>query len=369
MKVIFFLLISLSSSILTAQGINFPAEEDSLLQLLNNLREAKNNNEKKEANNIFKIKFESVLQNKDALSYPFSRLKTVGVIDSPDGLMRIINWNIEQDDFSQEYTCFVLHFDKRKKKYNVTELKDMSFGMPTQPTEIITSDNWYGALYYKIIPVKKGSRTLYTVLGWDYYSDMSQMKLIDVIYFTGKIVKFGSPIFKQGKTTSKRVFFEHSKKTGMSLRYEEDRGRIIFDHLSPESPSMKNFRSFYVPDLSYDAFFFEKGKWVLHEDVIGVNKANEQKKQTVYVMNPKTGKVEEVEIKTEWKNPSDANAPVSGNEHVAVTPESESQEKEERKKNNAPKVNKKDKRDPSNPSFYDDINKKKKRKKRKKKRN
>ncbi len=360
-----FLFIFFSFSI-AAQEVNLSIEEDTLVQLLENLRSAENNAQKKEANLIFKTKFKAVLQNKGALIYPFEKLTTVGVINSSDELIRIINWNIEQDDFSQKYTCFVLHFDKRKKKYNVTELKDMSFGMPNQPTEILTSENWYGALYYKIIPVKKGSRTLYTVLGWDYYSNMSQVKLIDVIYFSGKIVKFGSPIFKQGKTTSKRVFFEHSKKTSMSLKYEEDRGRIIFDHLSPESPSMKNFRSFYVPDLSYDAFFFQKGKWVLREDVIGVNKGNGKKKQTVYVMNEKTGEVEEVEIKTEWENPSDPNAPVSGNEHVAVTPETESDEKDT-KKNNAPKVNKKDKRDPSNPSFYDDINKKKK--KRRKKRN
>ncbi len=359
MKIILIISLFSTALMLSAQEVNLSIEEDSLVKLLKNLRNAKNNQEKKEANLIFKTKFKSVLQNKEALTYPFSQLTTVGVINSPDRLMRIINWNIEQDDFSQKYTCFILHFDKRKKKYHVTELKDISFGMPTQPTEILTSDNWYGALYYKIIPVKKGSRTLYTVLGWDYYSDMSQMKLIDVIYFSGNIVKIGSPIFKLGKTTLKRVFFEHSKKTGMSLRYEEERERIIFDHLSPETPSMKNFRSFYVPDLSYDAFIFAKGKWILHEDVIGVNKESNQKKQTVFVMNPKTGKVEEVEMKTEWEDPSDSNAPVSGNEHVAVTPESDSEENI-KKKNNLPKVNKRDKRDPSNPSFYNDIKKKKK---------
>ncbi len=348
----------------SAQDINLIAEEDTLVQLLEVLRTAKNNQEKKVANTIFKQKFESILQNEQALTYSFSRLKTVGVIDSPDGLMRIINWNIEQDNFSQEYTCFVIHYDKRKKQQYVTELKDISFGMPMQPTEIITSDNWYGALYYKIIPVKKGSRTLYTVLGWDYFSEMSQMKLIDVIYFTGKTVKLGSPIFKQGKTTLKRVFFEHSKKTGMSLRYEEDRKRIIFDHLSPESPSMKNFRAFYVPDLSYDAFIFEKGKWILKEDVIGVNKSDNKKKQTVYVMNEKTGEVEEVEMKSDWIDPSDPNSPASGNEHVAVTPENEESKKKEEK--SEPKVNKKDKRDPNKLSFYDEIKKKKRKKKKRK---
>jgi len=346
-----------------AQESKLSQYEDDLVVLLDQLRSAKTNSEKKEINLQFKNKFNEVLQSKDALTYPFSRLKTVGVIDSPDKQMRIINWNVEQEDFSHTYTCFVLHFDKRRKSYHVTELKDVSFGMPSHPTEIISANNWYGALYYKIIPVKKGSKTLYTVLGWDHNSTMSQVKLIDVIYFTGKTVKIGSPIFKEGKTTKKRIFFEHSKKTTMSLKYEDDRERIIFDHLSPESPSMKKFRSYYVPDMSYDAFILEGSKWILQEDVIGVNKSSGNKTETVLVQNPKTGKIEEKEIKNKWLDPSSEDS-----KHVAITPEMLDENKELKKKSEEPKIDKKDKRDPSQVSFYNDVNNKKKRR-RKKRRN
>jgi len=304
----------------------------------------------------------TVLQKEEALTYPFSRLTTVGVIDSPDKEMRIVNWNVEQEDFSHTYHCFVLHVDKRRKKYNVVELKDNTFGMPSQPTEVLTSDQWYGALYYKIIPVKKGNKTLYTVLGWDHNSSMSQMKLIDVIYFTGKTVKLGSSIFVEKGVTKKRIFFEHSKKTGMSLKYEDNRKRIIFDHLSPESPSMKKFRSFYVPDLSYDAFVLDGYKWILKEDVIGVNKNREPKETTVLVQDLNSGKVEERTIKNEWLNPSSESST-----HVAVTPESEAEKETKKKKDEFPEVDKKDKRDPSNVSFYNDINKKKKRRKKRRK--
>lgn len=345
-----------------AQSSSLLDDENELVELLARVRSSKSNQEKKANNLLFKNKMLKVLQNEESLSYPFSKLSTVGVINSPDKLMRIINWNVEQEDFSHTYTCFVLHMDKRRKKYNVVELKDMSFGMPSQPTEIITSDQWYGALYYKIIPVKKGSRTLYTVLGWDHNSSMSQIKLIDVIYFTGKTVKLGSPIFKEGKTTSKRVFFEHSKKTSMSLKYESDRKRIIFDHLSPESPSMKKFRSFYVPDMSYDAFTYEDGKWTLREDVIGVNKGHDDKEKTVYVQNPDTGELEAKEIKTKWIDPSSESST-----HVAATPESEQEEKN-KEKGDLPQVDKKDKRDPTSVSFYEDVNKKKRRKRKKNKR-
>ncbi len=361
----FFLFLSLTFSI-SAQDVNLAADENTLATLLNDLRSAENDAAKTEKNKVFKTELERVLQKREALHYPFESLSTVGFIDSPDGQMRIVNWNVERDDLSHEYNCFVLHVDKRKKSYHVTELKDVSFGMPMQPTGIISSNEWYGALYYKIIPVKKGSKTLYTVLGWDYFSSMSQIRVIDVIYFTGKTVKLGSPMFKIGKETKKRMIYEHSKKASMTLLYEENRKRIMMDHLSPEAPSMKNFKSFYVPDMTYDAFVLEGSKWVLKEDVIGVNPENEETKQVVYVKNPKTGKLEKRTIKREWQNPEDIDAPAGGSEHVAITPEIAEEQAKKEKEANAPKVDKRDKRDPSQPSFYNDVNKGKNKRRRKK---
>jgi len=369
MKVLISILSILAlSSLGFAQSTDLASAEATLEKLLLDLRSAENNADKEDKNNLFKTELEKVLQDRSAMDYPFSSLTTVGFIDSPDGLMRIINWNIEQDDFSQKYSCFVMHIDKRKKSYHVTELKDVSFDMPMKPTEIIPSSQWYGALYYKIIPVKKGSKTLYTVLGWDYFSSMSQMRIIDVIYFTGKTVKLGSPIFKIGKETKKRLMYEHSKKAMMSLKYEEQRGRIIFDHLSPESPSMKNFYSFYVPDMTYDAFILEGSKWILHEDVIGTNPPDGTDKQVVFVKNEKTGKVERKVIKPKWINPEDLDAPAGGSEHVAVTPESAIEDAENKVKSNEPEIDKRDKRDPSKVSFYKDVEKKKRKRRKKKKR-
>lgn len=345
-----------------AQTVSLEESEKHLSSLLDVLRKASSDAEKEQRNKEFKAELEKVLQDPAALTYPFASLTTVGFINSPDGKMRIVNWNVEQEDFSHTYNCFVLHVEDRRNEYHVTELKDISFGMPMQPTEIISSDEWYGALYYKIIPIEKSGKTLYTVLGWDYFSSMSQIRVIDVIYFTGKTVKLGSPVFKVGKETFKRMIYEHSKNASMSLLYEEQRHRIIFDHLSPESPSMAGFKSFYVPDLTYDAFVLESGKWVLHEDVIGTNPNHETGKQYIYVKNEKTGKVEKKLIKTSWINPEDANAPAGSSEHVAVTPETADEvEKQQNKEEsvNEPKVNKKDKRDPSQLSFYKDMEKKK----------
>ena len=357
-SIVSILLIALSTQGVLSQNIDLSEAEATLEGLLIELRSAVTDTDKESKNKAFKAELEKVLRNKEAMYYPFASLTTVGFIDSPDKQMRIVNWNVEQDDFSHSYNCFVLHIDSRRNDYFVTELNDISFGMPQQPTEIISSDEWYGALYYAIIPIKKGSKTIYTLLGWDYFTSMSQMRVIDAMYFTGKTVKLGSPIFKVGKETYKRMMYEHSKKASMSLTYDAQRERIIFDHLSPEAPSMKNFKSFYVPDMTYDAFVLEGSSWVLEEDVIGTNHG-EDNKQVVYVLNDKTGKVEKRTINAKWINPEDPSAPDGGSEHVAVTPESRIEDLEKEGTAKEPKIDKHDKRDPSEVSFYRDVNKKK----------
>ncbi|MFT6983512.1 MAG: hypothetical protein ACJAUD_002290 [Crocinitomicaceae bacterium] len=328
-------------------GGNLEEREDRLDSLLTNLRDAKNNDEKKERNLDFKAELESFVEVQGAFDYEFTKLQTVGVIDSPDNLVRIINWNVELDDLSHEYYCYVLRFDKRK--YLHTELKDVSFGMPSQPTEMVTQDNWYGALYYKIIPIQKGARTMYTLIGWDHNSSLSQVKLLDVMYFSGSNVKLGSPVFKIGNSTQYRVFYEHSKKVNMYINYEDNRSRIMMDHLSPESPALKGFRSYYVPDLSYDSFTYEDNKWVLKEDVIGVNRSDGED-QSVVVLNNETGELERRIIENEWLTPDDVNAPGGSTAHVAVTPEEreiEGQKTVKEANELDSRINKRDKRDPN----------------------
>lgn len=358
------LIFSVITSVAYAQDSTLSQYENDLSVVLEAMRASESNSEKEGLNNEFRGTLEKMLVSEDALSYQFTKLPSVGIIDSPDKMVRIINWNVEQEDFSHKYYCYVLWKDDKRKDYHYQELKDNTFGMPSQPTEVLSSDQWYGALYYRIIPVEKRSKTIYTVLGWDHYTDMSTMKLIDAMYFVGNDVKLGMPIFKTGAEIHKRLFFEHSEKTSMYLNYEPDRHRIMMDHLSPESPSMANFREFYVPDLSYDAMEFDGKRWNLIEDVIGVNKDTEGEKKVIYSTN-EDGYLEAKEIKNKWQDPSNPNAPAGGNIHVAVTPDSVAEDEKKEKEEDLPKVNKKDKRDPTQVSFMKGVQKKKRRKRRK----
>lgn len=304
------------------------AKEKKLAQLLTVLRSAKTDSSSAVLNEQFKTELREILSEKQSFSYPFPLLKSVGFVDSPDGQIRIVNWNIEQEDGTQKYCCFILRKDAKKQSILLAELIDNNSSPNEVKESILEANEWYGALYYKIIPINKGQKKLYTLLGWDGNNSLSTIKLIDVLYFSGNQPKLGNPLFKQQNLTHKRVVFEHSKKAVMSLKFEEQYKRIIYDHLSPETPDLKGFYSFYVPDFSYDAYYLEGSKWVLKEDVIGVNSANEEK-ISVFIKNEKTGKLEKKTIKNKWENPSDEKAPGGGSIHVPVTPENADTKAEE----------------------------------------
>jgi hypothetical protein len=304
----------------------FYKREQELKSYLNVLRNSKTLDEKEKANLKFKEYLLETIKIEGAFNYPFLELKTLGSIKSPDNTFRLFNWNVEQEERSNKYYCFILRYDQKKKEWKTIELIDNSIVLPKKPTEILDENNWYGALYYKIIPFDKGNKTLYTLLGWDGNNRMSNIKLIDVISFSNNHVILGSPVFKTNNGIQKRVFFEHSNKAFMSLDYDEARKRIIYDHLSPETPSMVGMYEYYLPDLSYDQMVLDGNKWIVQEDVVGLN-GKDKKSYTLQYIKKKNNKIVKTNEKNSWNDPSDLNAPGGVNIHVAKLPSYEIEKK------------------------------------------
>ena len=270
------------------------------------------------ASENFSAKMKVFLNQEGAFDYEFKHLETVAIIDSPDKKIRIINWNIEYPDFSYSYGGFVLV--KRNKKVSIYSLTDALDPYEPKPTSKLSADEWYGALYYKIIPFQRSRKTEYLLLGWDGGTTGSNFKIIDVLTVSKKSIGFGSPVLNNNNKISNRIIFEYAERAQMTMRFEEKYGRIVMDHLSPEATSLEGLYSYYVPDLSYDAYIYDGDYWNLKEDVIAVNSQQESAKDFIQ-LNPRTGKLERKKIKNGWINPS--NAINKGEiEHVARMPES-----------------------------------------------
>lgn len=274
MKILFFIgiLLSFMSSALAQSAIdNVESFEDSLVTSLEQIRTAKTLKEKLVLNTRFENTLRKALRYDEAFTYKFNALsKVMSTKTSPDKAFRIFNWNIEVPDIQEHYFfCLVMKYDSRKGEYVIIELYDKSKYATRVEYNVHNDKKWFGALYYEIIPVKKGLNTIYTLLGWDGNNRMSNKKIIETMSFQGQDkIKFGLPIFKQDEDTKRRVVFQYSKKATISVKYQviKKKEYIIFDHLSPMSGQLVGIPDYLVPDLSFDAFVLEKGKWKYLKD-------------------------------------------------------------------------------------------------------
>jgi hypothetical protein len=344
MKSALFLTTLILSIFLTAQEA--PSDlikiESRLSEQLNLLRQTKEDEKIKALNIEFSKTLEEALNKKSAFDHPFQSLTSIGKIYSDDNLVRIFTWNTQFENKLHDFHGFVMKKDERRNRVHVVKLNRVQqhFGMIKGQT--VTHENWYGCLYYDIIDVKKRNKTYYTLLGYDPNNQRSSIKLIDVLYFTGKFPNFGYPLFETEAGFSKRILFEHSNQSTMSLRFDDKRNKIIFDHLSPESGSMKEFREYYVPDMSYDAYEYRDNKWHLIEDIIAINKESQENVE-LKAYDSESDSVITYEKENNWENPEGENTPVNGGSHKIALPNdlTEKEKEDKRKKTKKKKPRKK----------------------------
>lgn len=257
--------------------------------------------------------------------YNFTKLQTVSTIKSPDGKFRLINWNIEMEDLSHQYYCFLIKKKSNGQDVDVIEFTDKSDQMfEPHPQKTLSNTNWFGCLYYKIIPVKKGAKTIYTMLAYDGNNDRSNIKFVEGMIFSGRRVKLGVPIIQTNEGIVKRYFLEHSEKTIISLNHDPKRDMIVMDHLVPENEKLEGMYEFYVPCFSYDGLRFQGGKWVLEEDIVAVNKPQDKN------LKVQIGEDKFVTMKNKWVDPTNNGAT---GKHTAVTPEDVEKQNKKKHKN------------------------------------
>ena len=138
----------------------------------------------------------------------------------------------------------------------------------------LSSDSWYGCLYYNII--KNKEKKSYTIIGWDGNNEFSTKKIIDVIRFNRyNNIKFGAPIFKDDKQKSKkRVIIEYNDQSPVSVQFNKKSKQIIFNNLVPQKKELEGIKAYYVPDGSFNAYEYKKAKWWLIKEIDARNQNN-----------------------------------------------------------------------------------------------
>ncbi len=238
---------------------------DSINHYLNGIVESELDEYKLNSSALLRTYLKTNLANPSVFSTDFSSVRKMAILKPEDETFMLFNWNIPLNDGRNKFVAFlVLPSDTENEVLEMTVPKRMPKKMETRYLDL---DQWYGCLYYKIIPVKKGKQTQYTLLGYAPEKKELTKKYLDVLQIKNGEPRLGESIFEKENSTKRRVIFQYSSEVSMTVRYQESAERIIIDHLTPRSAEMKGNYQFYGPDGTFDAYELIKNKWVFRPSV------------------------------------------------------------------------------------------------------
>ena len=274
---------------------DFRMWEDSLIHLRNEVMAESDETVRLALNEDFMSLLESVLQMPDAFKFTWDSVNNFSVLVSPDNIFKIFTWYIVKNNYDIENFGFIQVYNESRKKYVLYPLYDKRQVIDYPKTQIGNHNRWYGAVYYKMIPVKDKNTTYYTLLGWNGNNMFTNQKLIEILHFNKDMTPiFGARVFKNYPEKVARVIFEYSKNATLYLNYENQEylvstgkynpkthdydykrlrcDMIIFEELVPMDEAMKNVSAFMVPESSLNQGFIEEdGRWMFQNRVRGSN--------------------------------------------------------------------------------------------------
>lgn len=242
--------------------------EQRLAVLMNRISKTESYAVRDSLNTRFLHLFHEALSVPNSFTYPFDSLNHIGRLRSRDNRVRVITWQIPRPGGYHAYFGFI----QVRRSNGQVLLHRLTVGNDTLPDfqhARLSTDRWYGAIYYRIIDFKSGSTTRYLLLGFDYHNLFTSKKLIEVLSVDSQgEVALGFPIFNvDNRIRLSRIVFEFSARVVHTLRYIDDGQLVVFDHLAPSKPEFSGDPQFYGPDGSFDGFRYQNGEWVYVRDL------------------------------------------------------------------------------------------------------
>lgn len=253
---------------LTAQNMDMMMAEQDLIQVSPLIIAGENDSAKFAAAEWVAEKLAELLLKKTSFDYPFDLLKhtTVAIASAPKCNVRIFSFNVIRESGTFYHYGFIQR--KTRKGIQVFALRDSLDAAPKDFSEAtISYPEWYGALYYQLIPISKPYKNHYIVLGFDGHNIHSNRSVMDVLYFENNEPQWGKPLFRESiedPTPEVRWSWEYHKGAKLVLRYLAEKNIIVCDELGPSYPAAKGNPYYYIPTGDYSIFKPNKsGFWVM----------------------------------------------------------------------------------------------------------
>jgi hypothetical protein len=236
-------------------------------------------NRLKSSYNIIKLLVKA-LKTPNSYNYNFDSIPFFTIKKPEDNTFRIITWQTEVNTaVYRHFGCIQMNTNELK----LFPLFDNSDNIDNNIQDtILNRESWIGSVYYRILTQKIKGRPHYFLFGYDAYSPINARKLIEVLTFDKKTKEpiFGSeeifiwenenePENKSKNKAHARFILEYKNDATVTLNYDDNLGKIIFDHVEKMSGGFKNKGFSNVPDGTYETFEFKKGKWK-HNDFLPI---------------------------------------------------------------------------------------------------
>lgn len=258
---------------------SFKNEIDSLIRFSNAIQSG-NDLSRLIANEKFDKFLRKVLKDPTSINYDFSKIKCLSIIESPKKKekFRIYTWVMKLGNDDYNYFGFTQYQKNKKNKLKnfVYKLNNKSKEIGKDELSKLDSNNWIGCVYYQIIAPEKRKDQTHVLIGWDGNNWRSTKKIIETFSFNNKgEISFGEKVIRYNLGTDKRpnvvpkarLIFEYNGEVSMTVSYNSNLKKIIFDHLMPSDPKLADLYFTYAPDFTYDALKYEKRKWIHSSDV------------------------------------------------------------------------------------------------------
>lgn len=236
------------------------ALEISLEKIFTRIINTRNDRERLRLNDSVRLLVDAHASSDSVMNYNFIRLRYPGQVNSPDGNIKIITWNLVLSDGSDSYFLYLIRRGKKGESNRVYKLTGHHRQTPPDKDSIYTEKNWYGALYYGIRPFKVHKKVFYVLLGID-QGEHTSRKIIDFLSFgTGDSILFGRKCLEKDNKLYSRAIMEYSSEGIVTLRFDR-KNVIVFDHIVPYTTGHRNNPDNYGAGLYFDGYAYKKGIW------------------------------------------------------------------------------------------------------------
>ena len=264
----------------------FEQKVDSLVVLADSLLNSPTILGKIHANENYKRILESILKDSLSIFYDFSRVPNLSVVTENRNHFRIYTWTVRVGNSEFDYFGFTQFQRKRQKRLfgptiienYIHELHNKSSKIGDDELKTLDASNWWGCVYYELVPSPKRKDKSYLIIGWDGFGYRSTKKIIETLKFNNKgVPTFGHKILRYDNNhgtksppkfvIKSRIIFEFSGKVTMSCSFNPQLNMVVFDHLAPSNPSLARLKFTYAPDFTYDGLTYSKKTWIYKRDL------------------------------------------------------------------------------------------------------